>query len=538
MRAAALPVLLLALAARGGRAAGGADALLESLGADPADVRRDGETAEAPPAFDLSDPFLMHVFTAWRTRGDLDYDTDQWVRTLLGKEFRQAAHLLSAVGRRVPGGFRPTFLAAGTYLHWRLGLGQTLVDSWLGFAEDPANLRSPAGAALSRVLDPHAFDLVLDRAPSLSPGQRAVLERVLGRAPRTGMGRALGAWAAIKGGTAAEPLLESAPPGHPMKIPLARTAALGRLRLGDVARAGGILKRHLEPAIERAGDPALARRHHLMIARLLYQVGNLDASEAFYRMVPNDTDDHLRAQTELAWILLRRGDLGRLKGLLATLGGGLFKDFFNPEVHLVRAIANLKLCRYGDVRRDLEAFVARGRADGALIARAAREGPPLPGGARDYHVSLQRRGLAGLAREAAALEGLARESVAAVLPAVGPQPHWRAALDGVSRARERRERGLAEERRRFWRAREAVLREAARKMRFVKVELMSQLHALAGEEGGGTARADRVSTLKAAPAREGGQVFPFDDVVWSDELFSHQALAESLCLKRKAGGGT
>ena len=524
-------VLLVLLKAHGLSALGGADVLLQNLDVQD-DAPSEAQGSVQTQTFKLDDPFLAEIFTEWKSRKNWDFDANAWILRLLRHDFRGAAHLLSAIEDKLPGDFTHPFMATKAYLYWKLDLRQTFINTWLSAVQGRGFLSSSTGITLNAIVSDRPFDWVFETAPVFTSEQSAFLETL---APSTDskMNLALKAWANLRSGIKAQPLLERIPAGHPMKIPMSRSVVLGYLKIADVAGAGKVLKRHLEPAIDQAKDLGLARKHYLNVARLLYQVGMFNESEEFYLKVPNDSEDYLKAQTELAWALLRRGQMGRLRGLLATLGRrDLFEDVFNPEVFLVRSITNLKLCQYRKVQEDFNTFIAVNKGFGREISRALEEGKPAPSDSGDYHIALAHRMLSRLEAERSALDELATQSIKAVLPAVGVQSHWKEAMTAISASREHQAQKLAVEHRRFWNNRRSVLREAVRKMRFVKVETISQLNDIG--ESMGLREGDRVSMVNSALKRGGGQqVFPFDEILWSDEMFNHYAEAENFCLSRQ-----
>ena len=86
-----------------------------------------------------------------------------------------------------------------------------------------------------------------------------------------------------------------------------------------------------------------------------------------------------------------------------------------------------------------------------------------------------------------------------------------------------------------------MLVEAIRKMRFVKVEYMSQVRQLSVTTGGSaSAVGAAVTAQNALPplaakvvANEPGQLtFPVDNEVWSDEMFKMRSAAQAQCLKK------
>ena len=438
-----------------------------------------------------------------------------------------AAHLISAIKKDIPVNFLPSFKAGELYLYLKLNLEQTFINTWFTYSQDKRFLSHSAAIALLEVLPQDTFTWVMNIAPSLTSTQSAILEAIP-VSTENDLFLALKVWNNLNAGIKAEPLLDRIPQSHSLKIPMARSVMLGYLKIRDVAGAGKILKQHLEPAINKMEDVTLVGEHYLTIARLLYQVGMLEESKKFYQKIPNNTEDFLKAQTELAWVLLRTGQTGQLKGLLTTLGNDLFVDVFNPEVFLVRSIANLKLCRYKDVQKDFNAFIKVNTSFGRQISLALKNGHPPPEGVQDYYISLHRKSLTTLDKEIKVLDELAQESINAVLPSVGIQPHWKRAKTKLAQSREWQSKNLQKEYGRFWKNRELVLSEAIRKMRFVKVELMSQLNEF--KEKNNVPGSDKVSFVQSALQKNNQQVFPFDNIVWSDEMFNLYTEAESFCL--------
>src|SRR5262249_48906009 len=151
---------------------------------------------------------------------------------------------------------------------------------------------------------------------------------------------------------------------------------------------GRILKLHVEPILNLLGNPKLLSRHYLAVGRLLYQAGALDGAEVYYQKIPSGTDEFLTAREELDWVWLRKGETSRLRGELATLSLGLFDEKCAPEVYLVRAVSNLKLCYYDKAEKDFEAFTRTGKHWAQVITNALNPAtPPLPE-KKDFYTEL------------------------------------------------------------------------------------------------------------------------------------------------------
>ena len=533
--------------------ASGADLLLQSVTPTQAPAAQPqgqppnaAATAQAAQRFPtgelkLNDPFVMQLFASWQGQPGMGFEVNSWVLRILQGKHEEAAHLWSTMEGRIPDGFRQDARAAWLYLLFKLDLAQSFFDEWISAQANPDFSASRAALALDQIIAPGFDRWLVEHALQLSPEQEATIAKL--DKSRGFHFLTLQAWASLRKGEQALAILPNLPAEHSLKMPLARTVALALARKGDLAGAAKVLKTELEPAIEAQKDKLALVSHHIQIARLLYQAGVLDGAEEFYLKVPNGAREFLKAREELAWVRLRKGEIQKLRGDLATLATGVFSESFQPEVFLVRAISNLKMCFYDKIDQDFADFrsinaVWAKRIDQAL-ANVAQT--PRPEWVDEFGVRAE-KALEARAAEAARIEALARASIQVALPAVGEQKHWVQLKERMLAARELGRKARDAEYRRQWLGRRYVLEEAIRKMQFVKVELMSQLRELARlKEMGG----DAIRTTAAAPARLEGEkaaeavkpdpgqmVFPFDGVLWPDELFKLRSVARDRCLER------
>jgi hypothetical protein len=239
----------------------------------------------------------------------------------------------------------------------------------------------------------------------------------------------------------------------------------------------------------------------------------------------------------MAWILLRKSDQAHLRGGLKALSLSLFADRFSPEVYLVRAISNLKLCYFDEVKKDFDAFISSNRVWAIKITEALAKQDSTEPRSKDWYSLLAEKRIENRALEVKRLEQLGTESVAAVLPAVGEQKHWVNSKNRILALLEEAKKIRADEYRRQWKSDKAELAEAIRKMQFVKVEAMTQMRLLSranvSQESVKVASTD-ISSLKIGKSihtSSGDQVFAFDGVIWPDEIFKLQSTAQGSCLK-------
>lgn len=526
----------------------GADTLLNSVGGAPSPATASPTVQEAMAgaslvSSELSDPFLIQFFSHVQVATDLPYEARLWAQKVLKKDYAGAAHLWTAIQKHLNGKFETAARTAYLYCLWKLDVPQTFFNEWVDSLSRKSYLDSPLSLALDQTINPGFDKWLLDKAPAVSAEQHRILSTI--DLTRGSHFASLRAWSVLRAGEKAAPALALLAADHVLKAPLAKTVALALARKGDLRGAGAVLKQHLEPAIEHRKDVAGLSQHYLEIARLLYQAGSLDGAAEFYQRIPDGSKDFLVAREELTWVWLRKGDTAKVRGELKTLRSGLFNDRFAPDVYVVRSISNLKLCFYEQVEKELNEFVTTNKAWAGKIEAALKAEDP-PQDEKDFYTEIAARAAEARRAEAEFLDALATQSITATLPAVGPQQHWERARGKAIAALETAKKQAAEETRRHWKNRKTILAEAIRKMQFVKVELFSQVRTLSRDKTPNATPSGAVSALerdtagrlaeqtKAAlkNASEGEMVFPFDGVIWPDELFKLTSVAQSRCQEK------
>ena len=476
----------------------------------------------------LDDPFLVHFFTTWQTASKLSFHTNLWARMVLEKEYEKAAHLWSTLQDNLPPSFETTARVAYVSLLWRMGLTQVFWNRWFEMVSAKELRESKAFAALNLSIHAVFAQRFAQAHVQMTPDQaRFFLEEFVDPNPIYDTIRASSLLRAITGRTTlAQNILIRLDQNNPYFVPLSKSLSLAYARSGDLGAAGKALK-GIEARVLASGDEEAIASYQLQIARLLYQSGNLDAAGVFYRKIPRGSKDFLTAREELTWVLLQKGDFGHLRGELETFRMDVWKERFLPEVHLVSAIGNLKLCFFSQVKKDFEGFLKKNRSWATRIELQEKKGSPARPEVRDYYVIQAEDRFAQIKKEIITLNQLAEESKTAALPAVGIQPHWLRAATEMQHLLELAEKSRDEEYRRVWKGKALALRESIRKMRFVKVELLSQLSRLADRVGKPKLKGNHKTTLVASNS---SLTFPFDGIIWPDEVFNLQSVTEGQCL--------
>ncbi|MEK6705624.1 MAG: hypothetical protein AABZ06_07535 [Bdellovibrionota bacterium] len=513
-----------------------ADALLNTVTIGAAGIKNAAPVGTQQPTspssgeIKLDNPLVIQLFSTWQGEKNLPYDLNAWVLRILTKQHREAAHLWSAVQKQVPASFEITANAAYLYLLWRENLSHTFFNEWTTMLSNDWFSKSTIALALEQTIAPDFDKWLLTNAISISPEQESILKKF--DVTRSTVHASLQAFINLRRGGAAEQLTMIIPTTSWLKPHLARTVALSYAKKNDLASAAKILKTYAEPTLEARADARGLATHYLQIARFLYQAGSLEGAEHFYLKIPSGTQEFMSAREELTWVWLRQGNLQKLRGEIATLSTRLFEDRFTPELYLVRAISNLKLCYFSEVQKDFDSFISNNKIWAKEISKALKaEDPPAPKQV-DFFSTVAANRLVRMTAEQEQLRGLANESVTAALPAVGQQQHWVRAQDKLSTAIENAKKTKAEEYRRQWRSMHSALTEAIRKMQFVKVEFLSQLRSLASTSAEPATGDDTIRLSRAAPLKKerDEMAFLFDGVMWPDELFKLRSIADGRCL--------
>lgn len=496
----------------------GVNALLETLeGKAPTKVKEAEREA--------LDPFLSQLYATTNSRGDLSFDVRMWVNRVLSKDFEGAAHQWSTIHPKLSTEMENTGRAAYLYSLWHLNTPQTFLNEWLSALAKESFKKNPLAAALEAKLAPEFDSWVVNNVPTLEPEAITTINRF--PATRGGPFLTLHAWKSLRSPKDAKTLLAQLPADHKLKRYLGETVVLDLVRNGKLVEAGKVLRESVEPTFVGEKDLQKYAQHQIQMARILYQAGALDDAERFYEKVPNGARSFLDARDELAWTWLRLGKTEKVRGLLKTMTSSLFDDRFSPETFVVLAISNLKFCHYNKTSETLKAFIDVHQKWAKKVSEALDAGDPPSPEHMDSYAEFAAKAVELRTEELKKMEEISARSIKAALPAVGIQSHWLAATKALQTNLETVKKKRAAEYRREWTNQQRTLQEAIRKMRYVKVELLTQVQQLAQVEKFAQPKTAE-NTLNTGNA----QVYPFDGVVWPDELFSLQSTAETQCLRK------
>lgn len=479
------------------------------------------------PVKAYTDPFQSFFNTAAKSETNLPFEQRTWIQGFLTDDFENTAHQWSMVKEKLSDSFAPAAKGAYLYSLWKMNLPQTFVNEWLNSFSSSSFASSHASRALEESLNENFDQWILTHTPSLRPEVLSILANI--PVERSPMFQTLKGWVAMRKGTSSRATLTKLPEDHRLRPLIAQSVALQYAKENNLVEAGRVLRDYGTPNGEGKEKAEAYARYNLQLARILYQAGALPQAEEFYEKIPAGSQAYIDARDELTWTWLRQRKFEKLRGTATTLSSKIFDERFSPETYVVMAISNLKMCFYNKTASTLKEFIDVHEKWAKSIDSALKSSDPVKPGRSDFFVTLAEASLKAREQEAKALEAVAARSIKAALPAVGVQAHWTHAMKLVSHDVEEAKKQKASEYHRVWSNQQAQLKEAIRKMRFVKVELMTQMQRYAQIEK--FAAEDQTKTAKLSDVDK--QIYPFDGVLWPDELFALESLAETKCLKKE-----
>lgn len=474
----------------------------------------------------LDDPFLVQFYAKWKSLNHLPFELNNWAQLIIDHDFKKAAHLITVIKDKTPKDFLLTFHGANLYLYWKLGLKNTFLDQWLDVASNTDFLNHEISIAIDQLITQDESKWLVENGIELSPDQVLKLKTI--STTNSKFYNILMAINALRSGENALEWIGKLNENDPLRFYLAQTLILNYSKNNQLAHAAKLLKEIYEPKLNKSNNTEEISSYYLLLARLLYQAGALDAASDYYQLIPQASKYFLNARVENLWITLRKNDVSKLKGEVTSFELDIFNNSFLPEVFLVSSISNLKLCQFENVKKTFVKFIAINSKWSQLIEKNILSENPTLIEEDDFFVKLKNNALKSLALEKTQLLKLSRESIEAVVPAIGEQIHWQAALDYMNKSEERVIKNKTVEIRRKWLNRKQILASVIKKMRFVKIEYISLLRKFSNQLAINT---DSVSVYNAATAKTNQIDFPFDGLIWGDEPFQLSAQVRSLCLR-------
>ncbi len=473
----------------------------------------------------IDDAFLAMLFTEWKSDENLPQNIKTWFKSILEHDFKKALKNTTAIETSAPSEYAKITSITKLYLLYKLGLSQTFFDGWLELAQSELGATKEF-ITLDQTVALTAVDWFYDNAITLSENDKKVIAELDGS--KSLFISTSKVWASLRDGRTGLSYLKSLPRGHKFILPLSTTVILDLARTSQLATAGYVMKNIVEPEVMNSKDPRVLSRYYLLLGRLLYQAKAYDAAEEFYRKIPNSVPEYVQARVEMAWLLIRKNDQENLRGELASLETALFKDSFLPELHLLWAVSNLKLCRFPEVKYNFNNFVAANKVWVSKVNNALKPNVKVDTDTYDIFIELYKKGNKNLSKELTQLKTLVNVE----------SETWKKSLEQLESKIALSNSQVQTEYTRYWNNRKIILSNTVRKMRFVKVEMMTRqamakTAALRNKTNKVAANQVLTSNNPELGIRKKNDElrFPHDGVIWPDELFRLKSDFTSHCVK-------
>jgi hypothetical protein len=257
----------------------------------------------------------------------------------------------------------------------------------------------------------------------------------------------------------------------------------------------------------------------MILARLLYQAKAYDAANDYYSLIPDESKKYLEANVESLWLSMRSDDLPTLKGQIKSFEFSQFKDVFLPEVFLVSSMANLQTCQFDAVKDAFTQFVQVNSKMAKEISSELNKAEPRII-KLNFHTKHLLRSLALTQKELIKISSRADAA------------NWLHETKQLSTQLAEFKVRRNSEATRQWKNRMTLLEHSIKNMRFVKVEYLSAMRRLKNRLAL-LKTEDHISTRQAARSKTDQVKFPYDGIVFGDELFNFSSEIKNLCLQGK-----
>ena len=468
---------------------------------------------------ELSDPFLIQLYTVWKSQIPRNSVTEKWIQHIYSKNYQKALKEMALDTNLL---HRSLVKASEIYVLHQMNLHQTVAHQILSLKEPSVFFKTNLGLALDQVLvkNPHLY---YEKGLSLSDEDKEYLSKI--ESLEAKIIHQFQAFAALKKGDNALISIGRLGAAHPLRIPLAKTSLLHYARNGKLGASGKLLKSVLEPFLEKnlesLDNEEEISVYFLTLARLLYQANALDESITYYDLIPQTSKYFLTARSEVLWAHLRKRDYAKTKGELATLELDVLNDKFYPEAYVISAMASTMLCQFVNAKEALNRFI---KVNVKWVDRISHnlqsDNPELI--ISSFFTRNNQRSINTLESELKTITSSGETLTS-----------YKSSLESrLSHAK----MSLIKEKRNQWKLREKLLESALYKMKFVRIELLSRMRAVKEKEDQKiSANTDSVSNLSAANVRTNQMAFPQDGIIWGDDLFNMTASVEDKCeiLKKK-----
>jgi hypothetical protein len=460
----------------------------------------------------LDNPFVIQLYSNWKSLSTNDALTNSWVEATLNKDFEKALGLVSNL--KISNNdlkLKSMVDATELYLHFELGHYQTFLSRWIDISSSSNFLKSEMGIAIDQIIGEKSTKILIENGFYLSSDRLKNLTKI--EAIPSRMNYSLQAFKALRTRENAVVWIGKLSETDPLRIPLAETAILHYSKDGKLGASGKILKSVIEPILSKSNDEEELSLYFMTLGRLLYKANALTEARKYFDLIPESSSYFLEAKSEALWIHIREKDLSRAKGDLASLELKVFDDKFYPEAYLVSAMANIMLCQFKESKNSISRFIEVNKKWAQEITKNLNNPDALPVKNNFFLTNLE-HAKASITKEQKWFDSKKLNPV--YLSTLNDDL---AAINVVEKKEINNQ----------WQNKKVLLESALYKMKFAKIELISRMRQV--ENNMMIADMDEVHDQKAATAKNNQIKFPTDRTIWGDELFHMSASVKNKCMQ-------
>lgn len=471
----------------------------------------------------LDNAFKVQLFGTWKAARIFDEVTNQWVELVLNDEIDKAIINYPIVLSKTPSKFKKTIKGVMPYLYWKKGLNHSFFNSWLELSANNDYLHTELGLALDHIIGYQTTDLILKNGFVFTDEQKNLLSKIENIESK--INYSFQAWKNQRRGEESIKWVSKLPEKNPLRIKLLYTAINDYAQKGKLALSGQLIKKAIEPYIESTKSTSEISYYYLTLGRLLYQARAFDAAIHYYSLIPEKSKNFLQARVEMSWAYIQANNLAQAKAELASLNLSLFEDKFIPDVYLTSAIVNLKTCQFEEVQKNLNDFVRVNqkwakKISNHLKAKVAKRIET------NLFLKSHDRTSKTLRQEKEKISSLINKNIRSNNDV---NKFYNDKMISIGNSLGHVKNSLVSEINTQWLNRSKMLDDAIYRMKFVRIEFLSQMRNLALNIP--LSNTDKVSTYNSAPSRANDIEFPNDGILWGDDLFNMSAEVKNLCLK-------
>ncbi len=469
-------------------------------------------------SLDLSNSFLVQAYGQYRALGINDIAERVFFESFFAGEYLDTLKAFDSISKH--GRKEALVDSIELYCLWKLELNHRFFKKWIQVSRKYNFSKTEVGFALDQVLGKKASKRLLDIGFFVDSSEKQNIKKISNQ--NLYINHVLFGYSHLKNGNKGLDALLQLDKKDPLIFPLARTIVVdfaGKGQLGDAAK---ILSDYMNPKIEASNNTEEISRFYLLMGRLLYQAKAFDAAWEYYSSIPDESSYYLSAQTEKMWISLVRSDYSRILGSYQTLKwDSIALKAYNPDIFVLGAMSNLRLCHFNDVKTAFDKFISVNKDFAKSIDENLRSNDPVQ--IDDNHFYLNQL---VVAKNTLKLE----DDRALIL--VGEKSSLYSLIN-TNKELQNIQGQIFLEKRQEWSNRKSLLEQSLRRMRFAKIEFLSTLRRYKDKLALVQKNEDKIKTVTSAIDKSDTLVFPYDGIIFGDELFNYYSKVEVLCMEGK-----